>query len=471
MVESWTRSVFPGWNPHLAPANHDQTMTWTVLYLLDLFAIVLFLWSYWTKCYRRGYRIDFWNFNLFLTCVFPNLIMLPVARSELNGIVLGHDFQAVEDVLPVVFAVTLVGYFSMLTGSELWRFRLGIGLRNSCMQVLRIPYHWSMILMASRHVLVFQAAICLFMQALILVIYFSHNGFGFDLRAYTFANPQLRPIALFASNYSIIIGSNCLARYIDKKEKILLACTILLSLGLVFFGSRANIITIYLTVLICYLVKLRSRVSLFRIMLYGSALILAALYLGSVRAGKYSVGAFAEGIVFLIFFGDNFSDLRDFAWVYSGWNHAYWAGKTYLAALLAFVPRFASAFRDKWSLGAATASAIGLDPHVHPGLRPGIFGEGFFNFGIPGVIAVGLMLGIVTRRVDIDIKRAFAAPQPSMMRAVASTTVLGVANNFALSAGFSGLYVFGGILVFSWVCLSVVRLLRSPGMVLPDTNL
>jgi oligosaccharide repeat unit polymerase len=440
-------------------------MTWTLLYLLDAFAILLFLASYWSKCYRRGYRIDFWHVNLFLGCVFPNLLMLPIARSELNGVVLGKDFQAVEAVLPTVFLITLLGYFSMLAGSELWRFRLGIGLRSSVMPILRIPYHWSMMLMASRHVLVFQAAICLSMQAVILAFYFSHSGLAFDLRAYTFENPGLRPVALLASTYSIIIASNCLARYIDKKENILLACTLLLTIGLVFFGSRANIITIYLTVLICYLVKLRSRISLVRIMLYGSALVLLVLYLGVLRAGNYSLLSFVQGIVFLIFFGDTFSDLRDFAWVYSSWNHTYWAGKTYTAALLAFVPRFASDFRDTWSLGAATASAVGFDPHVHPGLRPGIFGEGYFNFGIAGVVAVGLMLGIVTRRVDLDIKRAFADPEPSMMGAVASTTVLTVASNFAISAGFSGLYVFCGILIFSWICLGVVRLFQSPGAV------
>jgi oligosaccharide repeat unit polymerase len=437
-------------------------MTWNLLYVLDSFAVTLFLVSYWRKCYRRGYRVDFWHFNLFLACVFPNLFMLPLARNSLNGIVLGEDFEAVQAVLPAVFLITLVGYFAMLAGSELWRFRLGIGLRKSVMPVLRFPYLCSMMLMSSCKVLVFQAALCLAAQSLILALYFSHMGFGFDLRAYTFANPALRPIALLASNYSIIIGSSCLARYIDKKERILLVCTLMLSFGLVFFGSRANILSIYLTIAICYLVKLRTRVSLSRIIFFASGLILVVLYLGMVRAGQYAIGTFLAGVFLLIFFGNNFSDLRDFAWVYSHWNHVFWAGKTYLAAILAFVPRFASDFRDTWSLGAATAATAGLDPHVHPGLRPGIFGEGYFNFGILGVVFVGLTLGIVMRRVDADIKLAFMGPRPSMMKAAASTTLAGVASNVALSAGFSGLYVLSGILLFSWVCVGVVRLVTSP---------
>jgi hypothetical protein len=103
---------------------------------------------------------------------------------------------------------------------------------------------------------------------------------------------------------------------------------------------------------------------------------------------------------------------------------------------------------------------VGFDPQVHPGLRPGVFGEGFFNFGVFGVIAVGLMLGIILRRVDIDVKRAFASPQPSMMKAFASTMLLEVAGCLAVSAGFSGLYVLAGIYLFSWLCLSIRRMFQ-----------
>jgi hypothetical protein len=172
-------------------------------------------------------------------------------------------------------------------------------------------------------------------------------------------------------------------------------------------------------------------------------------------------------LFFLLFYGNNFSDLRDFAWVYSAWDHVFWAGKTYLAAILAFVPRFASQFRDTWGLGVATASTVGFDPQVHPGLRPGVFGEGFFNFGLIGVVAVGLMLGIILRRVDSDVKRAFASPRPSMMKAFASTMLLDVAGSFAVSAGFSSLYVLAGVCCFSWFCLSIQRMFKA-GQVLVE---
>src|SRR5579862_497311 len=115
-------------------------------------------------------------------------------------------------------------------------------------------------------------------------------------------------------------------------------------------------------------------------------------------------------------------------------------------------------FRDSWGLGAATAASVGFDPQVHPGLRPGAFGEGYFNFGLLGVIAVGLVLGITLRWVDTEVKRALSAPRPSMMKAFAATMVLGISGSFAVSAGFSGVYVLAAVYLISWFCLSVQRI-------------
>lgn len=315
-----------------------------------------------------------------------------------------------------------------------------------------------MMLMSSRSILIFQAFICVLLQVLILGIYFTHNGFGFDLREYTFANPSLRPLALFVSGYSILIGSHCFARYVEKKEKICLATTLMLTLGLVFFGARSNILFIYLNVLLCYLVQLRAKISLLRITVIISIIVVGGLYLGSVRAGAYSLGAFFELLGAALLYGNTFSDLRDFAWVYALWNHQFWLGKTYLAAITSFVPRFASEFRDTWGLGVATARTLGFDPHVHPGVRPGAFGEGFFNFGIIGVIGIGVILGILIRRVDVDVKVALSGQHPSIMKAFASSMLLSIAGAISISSSFSGIYVLLLIYVFSWFCLAVQRL-------------
>jgi len=435
-------------------------MSWNTLYILDLFAIALFFVSYYRNCYRRGYRIDFWHTQLFLSCVFANMIMLPFAKSDLNILVLGRDLSAVVAVLPTIFLITLLGYAAVWGGGALWRLDAGLGYRKDLARLLDIIPNCSLMLMSSRGVLVFQAALCLAGQFSLLAYYFSVNGLAFDLRTFTFENPTLRPIALAISNYSIVIASHCLARYVDTRERILLFSTLVLTCGLVFFGARGNLVAIYLNVLLCYLVMRRNRVSLFRTFVLMSLALTFLFYLGSVRGGEYSVSGFVASFVTLLFFGNNFSDLRDFAWVYSAWDHVWWGGKTYLAAITSFVPRFASQFRDTSAMGAVTASTVGFDPQIHPGLRPGIFGESYFNFGLLGVILVGVLFGIILRYVDLTVKSAFATDHSSMQKAFASTMLLNVAGCIAISAGFSGLYTLAGIYFFTWFCLMVARVFR-----------
>jgi len=434
---------------------------WNVLVALDVLGLAYFGVSYYFKCYRKGYRIDFWHFQLFMICVLPNLIMLPFAASDLNRIVLGNDLQAVQAVLPKVFLITLVGYLSMLAGGAVWSLHVGLGIRNEAARIINTIPRLSLMMMSSRGLLIFHTSLCLVFQMIMLAIYYSQNGFGFDVRSFTFANPALRPVALVISNYSIMTASHCLARYIDKKERILLWCTILLSFGLLFFGSRGNLVAIYLSILVCFFIKLRRRITLLRIGVLMIIITAAGFYLGSVRAGSFSPGAFFGSIYFLLFYGNNFSDLRDFAWVYQAWDHVFWMGKTYLAALLAFMPRVVSEFRDTWAAGVAMDNTVGLDPTTHPGLRPGEFGEPYFNFGILGVIAAGLILGLIARRVDIDTKGALTGRSPSMRLAFASTMLLGVVNFVAISVSSSGILVMLGIYFFSWACLPVFRALSG----------
>lgn len=432
-------------------------MPWNVLYAIDGIAIILFAISYYRNCYRRGYRIDIWYASLFLSCVLPIMLMLPFAKSELNAIVVGTSMGGIIAALPTIFLITMVGYVAILAGGGLWRLKAGLGLRSAAMQVMEVVPRCSMMMMSSRGVLVFQSALCIFSQWFVLFYYFSQNGFAFDLRRFTFENPTFRPIVLVVSGYSVIIASHCLARYADSKERILLGCTLLLAFGLIFFGARANLGEIFINVLLCYLIKLRNRVSLLQVAGLIGGIVIFAIYLGSVRAGDFSLGGFFASLAFQLFYSGNFTDLRDFAWVYSGWDHVLWGGKTYVAAIMAFVPRFSSQFRETWTLGPMTASLAGLDPELFTGLRPTVFGESYFNFGMAGVILIGLILGAVARRVDIDTKRALAGRDSSMQRAFASTMLFSVTGTLTISTGFTRLYILVGVYFFSWLCLCAQR--------------
>lgn len=435
-------------------------MSWNTLYVIDAFAVGTFAISYYRNCYRKGYRADFWHALLLSSCVIPYMFMLPFADNDLNAVVVGRDFSRVVAEIPRVFLMAMVGYFFILVGGSLWRVRVGVGARKTTTRVLSVVPRCSMMLLSSRSLLVFLSLLCFSSQTLMLAAYFASNGFGFDLRSYTFTHPGVRPIAQIIALSSVIIASHCLARYVEKKEKILLACTLFLTLGLVFFGQRGNLVSIYLNVVLCYVVQRRDRISLIRIVGSVAAMIALVLYLGNVRAGQYSLVEFFLSIVFLAIYGNNFCDLRDFAWIYSAWNHQFWLGKTYLAGLATFIPRGASDFRETWNFGIATDWTVGLDPLLHPGLKPGLFGESFFNFGWLGVIAVGLIFGIMLRRVDIDVKAALRHPSPSMMKAFSATMLLSLAACFLGSPALPSFYALCGIYVFAWVYLRTLDMIH-----------
>jgi len=293
------------------------------------------------------------------------------------------------------------------------------------------------------------------LQAWILSVYFRKDGFGFDLRLYTFEHPSLRPVAVIISNYSMIIGGHCFARYLATKERSQLISTLLLCAELFFFGSRTDVVMVFFMATICYLVSRREKVSLPKLLGAGVLLILVFTLAEGLREGYYdntSVGEASALLLFKVFYGNTFSDLRDFALVISGWNGHFWLGRTYLAGLMGFVPRALSSFRDTWSLGAVTTTMVGLNPETHPGLRPGYFGESYLNFGYTGVLLMGLFIGAIVRKVDMQVKRALQGPRPSLMRAFSYTVLLTLMTDIALSAGMATLFVLAGVFGISGAC-------------------
>lgn len=427
------------------------------LYILDAISIAIFFLAYYFGCYRKGYKIDIWYTSVFMGVVLVDQIMLPFAGSDLNVISIGELVSAAQEHIADAFIISFVGYLAIWIGGSLWKLRLGAGLRETTANILDILPRQSRLLMSSRRLLNLQTAMCLLCQAGILLAYFKSKGFGFDLRKYAFEEPSIRPIALAISNYSIVIASHSYARYMDTKEKSLLVATILLACGMLFFGSRGNILSIFSSVVLCYFISLRRRLKLRKLFFVCAVVLFGLLYVGALRAGITSIALFVSGVFLEIFYGNTFSDLRDFSLVLSFWNGHFWFGKTYLAAAFAFVPRFLSDFRDTWSIGVVTATMVGYDPKVHPGLRPGMFGESYLNFGYVGVLAFGMLSGVVMRMVDTAVKKAVTAPRPSISRAFSYTILLAVLGDVAVSAGASSLYM----LLFVYAISAVLRWLLA----------
>jgi len=435
----------------------------TVLYFIDVVVIIGFVVSYFRNCYSKGYRLDFWYLFVFLNCIFVNCILYPFSKSSLNVIALGGLYEQAAQYSDQAFVICLFGYAGVLVGGRCWDLRLGIGVRRRVSGLLDLIPNQSLRLMNSEPTLLTQAMICLLLQALILSIYFKEAGIAFDLRSYTMVNPSLRPLARFAADYSVLIASHCLARFVDRREPVMLLSTASLGAGLLFFGARGNIAEIFLMVGICWIVSLRQRIGILRLGMVAFVGLFIIFYVGMLRVGEYSPALVFVRMPIEIFFGNAFSDLRDFALVLSFWNGSLFLGKTYLAAVFAFVPRYLSPFRDTWSLGVVTATMAGFDPTEHPGLRPGAFGEAYLNFGLVAVTLMGAFMGVLLRRVDQGVKTACTNGGIRMMRAFSYTLLIQVFSDVAVSSGFSSFYVMIGVFAVSGIIRGAFSLLAPPG--------
>ncbi len=94
------------------------------------------------------------------------------------------------------------------------------------------------------------------------------------------------------------------------------------------------------------------------------------------------------------------SEVNDLAWVLSEWNHHWYMGATWLAALWP-LPATISSFKDTYVLTSVTKDIVGISREFESGgLRISMFGEAYLNFGYIGVIGLGLLFGFLVRRFN-----------------------------------------------------------------------
>lgn len=185
--------------------------------------------------------------------------------------------------------------------------------------------------------------------------------------------------------------------------------------------------------------------------------------IASIRNGGSFIGSilgvFGDGnnsLYFHMFYGNTFSDLRDFSRVIGGWNGHYLFGKTLLSGVLAFLPHAILPEKESWTWSAVTSPMAGIYIHNFPGLRPSIFGEWYMNFSLPGVAIEAFALGVFTRSLDVYLKRAAMALKTSpshlqqnqyLFKALTAITLLEMSINACLSDGSVQTYLFIALLM------------------------
>jgi hypothetical protein len=406
--------------------------------------------------------MDFWHFSLLFN-LFVIHVMLPFCRSDLNVFALGPALlRRTQDHVTEAYLISAFGYLGILIGGSLWRIHLGVGLRELFSRLVELPTRGSLLLLRSKRLLIVHGMTAVGLLAALILYYFKTSGFGLDLGKTLLTNTALRPIAQFINFYSVFIASYCLARFEQYRDRSMLLIVLGVIVGMLFFGSRSATVTIFMMTLTVLFIKMRRRFKLHWLVIGGFSALFVVIALDALRNGKFSLGAMVSGFGLSVFYGNSFSDTRDFATVLSFWDGHYLLGKTYLAGLLAFVPRFLSTFRETWSYGVVTATMVGFSPKEHPGLRIGAFGEAYLNFGIAGVALLALFIGAIARLIDLRMKQSVTDLPKSNIR-VYSYSIIGllitVAENSSIA---STCYSISLVIFVSWIIVRVSAFLKVP---------
>ncbi len=419
------------------------------LLVLDVLLLGHFAWFTYRQYRRTGWKLDFWTIVLFIRFVFPVLVMYPFNAAYGNQISISVRQPYVKNYVDLAYVLTITGYLMLFVGRWLYQRTHPHVVLKALFRPLEqfIEYN-----LRSRPTVWLLALLTAGLMS--VVIYFQvTTGNLFNPREYFQFFGTWRPfyMATMAIYPLMLVFAGLRLIQQPTPERTVLAALILM--GVPFLGSRTAVLEPLLFLFGFFAFMYPQKINFTRLALLGVVFLVAIIGLMEVRSRASNVlragqATFAESI----FYGNTFSDTRDFGNVIAHWDKELLWGKTYAAGLMGFVPRSLSDFRERWSLGVFTARTTGYDSRYHPGLRPGSFGEAYFNFGVPGIVVLGLLLGYVLTHVDTMIRRDINERR-DVLRAYSRTIAWTAAYCLSLSVSFPTFYA----LVLFMAVLALVR--------------
>jgi hypothetical protein len=399
--------------------------------------------------------VTYLSSTIFFAFLLPIIIQYPFAFSPLNGLTIGvANYDHYRSHVDAAFLITIAGLLLLVVGYAL------TGAKGSQFRPMT---------MVEAGLRVWTQSVFLQLSSLFILVLFglllTLGLIGAEGARNTAQSvPALRPLYNIA--HILLPLTIALDLYVGilKRRRAMLALAVVNVALATLTGARTVAIGGLLLYAMAALVQAsllrRLRVStVLKILPLGVALLVAAVYLGDVREGQFNIFRTVATLGIKLFYGNNFSDLRDFAWVRSYWDGTYYLGKTQLAGLLGFIPSFISPFRAEWNWGVVTTTIAGLDPLVNPGLRAGMFGEMYFNFGLPGVLIAGFLYGYAIRRVH-NASLAAVRDLPvaaARLRIFAGMITLSLVGSLLNTAGFFGFYITLAVLVSLPLLDSMIR--------------
>lgn len=422
-----------------------------VLLVVDIVAVILFLYLYYKKCYKNNIVIDFWHWILFIPYFITVLLMYPFAASPNNAISLGNDLLGAANFTDQAFLIHLLGFFSFYIGATL--YKKNYIFDNIRQKIININIAvFSKI--SCNEQLVIKIIILLY---LILITIFYIYGFTFFLRDIAMLDGQFRPIynLLFSVIFPFVFQYMLLNFIINKNKYSLIFCLAFFIL-LSFANSRTSLLLPIINIVVIYFIVNKTN-KIYKIFLWGLAFVITFLLIDKIRINIFlsTTDLNSASFVFRLLYGNNFADLRDFSAVLAHWNGEFISGKSYIAAFMSFIPREFSEFRTEWGISRYTTQTLLNFADLHPGMRCGWFGEAFFNFGYLGVILVGVIGGYLAKYINdsiINISCNLSLSQ-KYIKVFSLFIVYDIFSNFYITAAFWNFYIKIGLLLIAYYAL------------------
>lgn len=429
----------------LIPLHLIDLPIWVAILLLNG-TFLLYLILRW----RSDSLVTVDTFYVFKLLYLPMIFMIPFAYSALNIGATGDGYYQYIDFIPKAVGVVVAGVLATIMGMI-----LGLSGNIKPMGLRWVQQSLTRFWLSSLGINLITITAC---GLVVLML-----GLGFTpgaARVDAFERPSLR----FVYNmYTIVVSFAILLvfayAYIKKSKRYLFLGLCLFGLGF-FSGTRATTVGLLISLIALYTITIRIK-HVLPLLLSGVLVCVSLVYVLGFRDGVYDLSYVAKAPELLLF-GNTFSDFRDFVWVMSGWDGNLLAGSTYISGFLSFIPSAFLPFRSEtsWTYFSLVSSGLGGEAIAYqPGLRPIIFGETYFNFGLVGVLIGGMLLGFTLTQLGRIVGGVRGGdPQKRAALTLASIVYLdyGLLQLFNTS-GFFTFYVIGGLLFLGFVLQSLKR--------------
>ena len=401
----------------------------------------------WRYLKKGTFSLD--TYFLTFTLYLPIIFLFPFTFSRANGFMATGGFHEIyTPYLERAFYICALGMSTLVLG--------GVFARTSR---LRLP-GYDLVTKSLRTFLVTKVG--LFATAgVVLVLLTLMVALGFEVgnaRGTAMAHPALRPLYNLFHILVPFVALNALVYAYGRSARSFYAFGLFLAGVGLFGGTRGASVGVLISFIAIIMVSKKYRGILLPVLAF-VALVVLAVYIGGFRNGVYGLSE-VRRVPLLVLYGNNLSDLRDFAWVLSGWNGHFVWGKTQLAGFLSFIPSSLVEFRSTWSWGFFSTTTAGLSNVAeHPGLRTTIFGESYFNYGLVGVGVSGFLTGFALFKLTqyVNIATSIYTARGAVICTLGAFTYLNLFLTFLTTAGFFGFYIVLAAIVLGEVVYSAVK--------------